>query len=55
MAYLHNSSSGLHYKSFMIVTYSHNDNGLYCKTMLLAEAKLTLSNLALARCINYDF
>ncbi len=31
----------------MIVIYNHNDNGLYCKTVILA-------NLALARSVNYD-
>jgi hypothetical protein len=31
----------------MIIIYVHNDNGLYYKTMIVA-------NLALARSINYD-
>jgi hypothetical protein len=38
---------GLYYKSFMIIIYDCNDNGLYYKTMIVA-------NLALARSVNYD-
>jgi hypothetical protein len=38
---------GLYYKSFTVVIYNLNDNGLYYKTMIVA-------NLALARCVNYD-
>ncbi len=40
-------TSGLHYKSFTIIIYDRNDNGLYYKTTIVA-------NLALARRINYD-
>ncbi len=40
-------TSGLSYKSFMIIIYDRNDNGLYYKTTIVA-------NLALARSINYD-
>ncbi len=40
-------TSGLYYISFTIVIYDHNDNGLYYKTMIIA-------NLALARSVNYD-
>ncbi len=39
--------SGLYYKSFTIVIYDCNDNGLYYKTMIIA-------NLALARSVSYD-
>jgi hypothetical protein len=39
--------SGLYYKSFTIVIYNRNDNGLFYKTTILA-------NLALARSVNYD-
>ncbi len=39
--------SGLYYKSFTIVIYDRNDNGLYYKTTIVA-------NLALARSVNYD-
>jgi hypothetical protein len=38
---------GLYYKSFTIVIYDRNDNGLYYKTTIIA-------NLALARSVNYD-
>ncbi len=38
---------GLYYKSFTIVIYDHDDNGLYYKTGIIA-------NLALARSLNYD-
>jgi hypothetical protein len=40
-------SGGLYYKSFAIVIYDRNDNGLYYKTTIIA-------NLALARSVNYD-
>ncbi len=39
--------SGLYYKSFTIVIYIYNDNGLYYKSTIIA-------NLALARRVNYD-
>jgi hypothetical protein len=39
--------SGLYYKSFTIVIYDHNDNGLYYISMIVA-------NLALARAVNCD-
>jgi hypothetical protein len=39
--------SGLYYKSFTIAIYNSNDNGLYYKTMIVA-------NLVLARSINYN-
>ncbi len=38
---------GLYYKSFMIVIYDRNDNGLYYKTAIVA-------NFALARSVNYN-
>ncbi len=54
-------SFGLYYKSFTIVIYNRNDNGLYYKTMIVANlativANLTtiVANLALARSVNYD-
>ncbi len=40
-------SSGLYCKSFTIIIYDHNDNGLYYKTTIVA-------NLTLARSINYN-
>ncbi len=40
-------TSGLHYKSFMIIIYDCNDSALYYETMILA-------NLALAKSANYD-
>jgi hypothetical protein len=40
-------TSGLYYKSFTIVIYNRNDNGLYYKTTIVA-------NLALARSVNYN-
>jgi hypothetical protein len=51
---------GLCYKSFSIVIYDRNDNGLYFKTTIVANlttivADLTMiiANLALARSVNY--
>ncbi len=41
-----NKTSGLYYKSFMIIIYNRNDNGRYYKTTILA-------NLALAESVNY--
>jgi len=38
---------GLYYKSFTIVIYNHNDNGLYYKTTIIA-------NLAWPRSVNFD-
>jgi hypothetical protein len=40
-------SGGLYYKSFAMIIYDRNDNGLYYKTTIIA-------NLALARIVNYD-
>jgi hypothetical protein len=40
-------SCGQDYKSFTFVIYNRNDNGLYYKTMIVA-------NLALARSVNYN-
>ncbi len=37
----------MYYKSFTIIIYDRNDNGLYYKTTIVA-------NLALARSVNYD-
>jgi hypothetical protein len=45
--FLNANISGLYYKSFIIVTYDHDDSSLYYKTKILA-------NLALARSVNYD-
>ncbi len=42
------NTSGLYYKSIMIVTYNCNGSGLHCETMILA-------NLDLTRNVNYDF
>ncbi len=39
----------------MIVIYNRNDNGLYYKTMIVANLTMIVANLALARSINYDF
>ncbi len=44
---LRGKTCGLYYKSFTIVIYYHNDNGLYYKTTIVA-------NLALARSVNYN-
>ncbi len=40
-------TSGLSYKSFTIIIYDRNVNGLYYKTTIVA-------NLALARRVNFD-
>jgi hypothetical protein len=40
-------TSGLYYKSFTIIIYDCNDNGLYYKTTIVA-------NLAIGRRVNYD-
>ena len=47
-------SCGLYYKSFTIVIYDRNDNGLYYKTMIVANLTSIVAKLALARSINYD-
>jgi hypothetical protein len=47
-------SSGLYYKSFTIVIYNHNDNGLYYKTTIIANLTTIVANLALARSVNYN-
>ncbi len=44
----------LYYKSFKIVIYDGNDNGLYHKTTIVANLTMTEANLALARSVNYD-
>ncbi len=41
------SHSGMYYKHFTIEIYDHNDSDMYYKTMIL-------TNLALARSVNYD-
>ncbi len=50
-----------YYKSFTVVIYNRNDNGLYYKTIIVANlitivANLTtiVANLALVRSVNYD-
>jgi hypothetical protein len=45
---------GLYYKSFTIVIYDHNDNGLYYKTKIVANLTTVVAKLALARIVNYD-
>ncbi len=47
-------TSGLYYKSFTIIIYDCNDNGLYYKTMIVAHLTMIIATLALARGINYD-
>ncbi len=47
-------SCGLYYKSFTIVIYDRNDNGLYYKTTIEANLTMIVAKLALARSINYD-
>ena len=47
-------SCGLYYKSFTIVIYDRNDNGLYYKTMIVANLTMIVAKLALARSITYD-
>ncbi len=49
-----NFTSGLYYKSFLIVIYDCNDNGLFYKTTIVANLTIIVANLALARSINYD-
>jgi len=46
--------SGLYYKSFRIVIYDHNDNGLYYKGTTVANLTTIVANLALSRSVNYD-
>ncbi len=46
--------SGQYYKSFTIVIYDRNDNGLYYKTTIVANLTTIIANLALARSVNYD-
>ncbi len=46
--------SGLYYKSFTIVIYDRNDNGLYLKTTIVANLTMIVANLVLARSVNYD-
>ncbi len=46
--------SGLYYKIFTIIIYDRNDNGLYYKTMIIANLTTIIANLALAKSINYD-
>jgi len=43
---------GLYYKSFTIIFYGRNDNGLYCKTMIVANITMIVANLALASSVN---
>jgi hypothetical protein len=47
-------SSGLYYKSFNIIIYNRNDNGLYYKTTIIANLTMIIANLALAKSVNYD-
>ncbi len=47
-------TNGQYYKSFTIVIYNRNDNGLYYKTMIVANLTTIVANLALARSVNYD-
>jgi hypothetical protein len=47
-------TSGLYYKSFMIIIYDPNDNGLYLKTMIVANLTTIIANLTLAWSVNYD-
>ncbi len=49
-----NETCGLYYKSFTIVIYNCNDNGLYCKTIIIANLTKIVANLVLARSVNYD-
>ncbi len=37
---------GLYYKSFTIIIYDRNDNGLYYKTVIVANLTMILANLA---------
>jgi hypothetical protein len=45
---------GLYYKSFTIIIYDRNDNGLYYKTMIISNLTTIVANLALARSIKYE-
>jgi hypothetical protein len=47
-------TSGLYYKSFMIVIYDCNDNGLYYKTTIIANLTTIIANSTLAWSVNYD-
>ncbi len=54
-------SCGLYYKSFTIVNYDRNDNGLYYNTtivanltMIVANLTMIVANFALVRSVNYD-
>ncbi len=47
-------TNGKYYKSFKIVIYNRNDNGLYYKTMIIANLTTIVANLASARSVNYD-
>ncbi len=47
-------SCGLYYKSFMIIVYDLNDNGLYYKTTIIVNLTTIVANLACARSVNYD-
>jgi hypothetical protein len=38
----------------MNVIYDCNDNGLYYKTMIVANLPIIIANLASARSVNYD-
>ncbi len=44
----------LYYKSFTIIIYDRNDNGLYYITFILANLTTIIGNLALAMSVNYD-
>jgi hypothetical protein len=44
----------LYYKSFKIVIYNHNDNGLYYKTTIIDNLTMSKANLALGRSVNYN-
>ncbi len=47
-------NSGLYYKSFTVIVYDCNDNGLYYKTTIIVNLTMIVANLALARSVNYD-
>ncbi len=51
----HAATYGLYYKSFTILIYDRNDNGLYYKTTILANLTMIIANLALARSINNNY
>ncbi len=44
----------LYNKNFMIAIYDCIDNGLYYKTMIVANLTTIVASLALARSVNYD-